>query len=142
MVSKTINVGSNPTPGAMKYIILLGMIFCHIIEDYGMQGILASMKQKKWWEENTSNPLYKYDYIPALIEHAFEWSCMMLIPVLIWCLFMNIDWYITIVIMVLINTIIHAFIDDLKANKFKINLWQDQLFHLIQIIITWKIMFH
>lgn len=39
-------------------------------------------------------------------------------------------------IMFLINFIIHAFVDDLKANKKKINLCVDQSIHIIQIIIT------
>lgn len=125
----------------MKNILLIGMIFCHIVEDYGMQGILASMKQKAWWMEHAPDPLYQYDYVPALIEHAFEWSCMMLMPAFMWCVLTNTNKYDIIVIMVLINTIVHAIIDHLKANKKMINLWQDQLFHLIQIIVTWKIMF-
>ena len=36
----------------MKLFILLCMIFCHIIDDYYLQGILASMKQKSWWKNN------------------------------------------------------------------------------------------
>lgn len=32
--------------------LLLLMIFCHIVDDYYLQGWLASAKQKKWWEEN------------------------------------------------------------------------------------------
>lgn len=125
----------------MKNILLIGMIFCHIVEDYGMQGILASMKQKAWWMEHAPDRLYQYDYVPALIEHAFEWSCMTLMPAFMWCVLTNTNKYDIIVIMVLINTIVHAIIDHLKANKKMINLWQDQLFHLIQIIVTWKIIF-
>ena len=34
------------------------------------------------------------------------------------------------------NIIIHAFIDDLKANKKKINLITDQSIHFIQILLT------
>ncbi len=46
--------------------VLLSMIFLHIVDDYYLQGILASMKQKSWWEENAPQRLYKYDYIVAL----------------------------------------------------------------------------
>lgn len=35
-------------------VILLLMIFYHIIDDYGLQGILASMKQKKILERKSS----------------------------------------------------------------------------------------
>ena len=45
-----------------KILFLLGMIFCHIIDDYYLQGWLAFAKQKEWWTKNTPNPLYKYDY--------------------------------------------------------------------------------
>jgi hypothetical protein len=34
------------------------------------------------------------------------------------------------------NIIIHAIVDDAKANRFKINLWEDQLIHMFQIAIT------
>ena len=36
-----------------------------------------------------------------------------------------------------VNIAVHAVVDDLKANRHKINLWHDQLFHLGQILITW-----
>jgi hypothetical protein len=34
------------------------------------------------------------------------------------------------------NVLMHGIVDDLKANRMKINLWQDQLLHMLQIIIT------
>lgn len=37
---------------------------------------------------------------------------------------------------IIVNTVIHYFIDDLKTNKCKINLWQDQLSHVAQIGLT------
>lgn len=61
-------------------ILLLCMLFCHIVDDYYLQGWLASAKQKSWWEKNAPNPLYKNDYIVALYEHAFSWTCMVHIP--------------------------------------------------------------
>lgn len=36
----------------MSYFVLLAMVFCHIVDDYYLQGWLASAKQRKWWEEN------------------------------------------------------------------------------------------
>ena len=119
-----------------KIFILLAMIFLHIIDDYKLQGILASMKQKKWWEEqNGYMKLYKNDYIPALIEHSFSWTFMIMLPIAIMLNF-SIGWWI---IVYIANTIIHAFVDDLKANKLKINLVIDQSIHLMQIIVTWLI---
>lgn len=54
----------------MKYfIILITMIFCHIVDDYYLQGWLASAKQKSWWKKNAPDDLYKHDYLMALFMH-------------------------------------------------------------------------
>ena len=116
-------------------LVLFTMIFCHIVDDYYLQGILANLKQKSWWRNQESyNENYKYDYIIALIMHAFSWSFMIILPLIL----IGVNQYV-IVISIAINTIIHAFIDDLKANKKKINLVQDQAIHLLQILSTWFI---
>ena len=75
----------------MKYVLLfLGMIYMHIIDDYFLQGILASMKQKDWWrKQDNYNKDYKYDYIPALIAHATSWSISVNIPVILFMYFTN-----------------------------------------------------
>ena len=117
-----------------KIFIVLLMIFCHIIDDYKLQGILASMKQKKWWEEQKEyKKLYKYDYIWALITHSFSWSFMIMLPIAFKMNF-NINSYF--VWMFILNILIHAYTDDLKANRHKINLIHDQLVHIAQIIMT------
>lgn len=112
------------------------MLFCHIIDDYYLQGILASMKQKSWWEKQTSNPLYKNDYIMALCEHAFSWTFMIFLPLFI-SHFFGIQLNESLIISLFsFNLGLHTIIDDLKANQLKINLIQDQLIHICQIIIT------
>ena len=117
-----------------KVFIVLLMVFFHIIDDYKLQGILASMKQKKWWEEQKEyREKYQYDYIWALITHSFSWSFMIMLPI---ALIKNFEVGITFVNVFIFNIIIHAIVDDLKANRFKINLIQDQIIHLVQIIIT------
>ncbi len=116
----------------MKLFILFVMIFAHIVDDYYLQGILASLKQKTWWENQKSyKPMYKYDYIVALIMHAFSWSFMISLPILY---FGFTKW---LAVAIILNTIIHGIVDDLKANKGKINLIVDQSIHIVQIIITW-----
>lgn len=108
------------------------MIFAHIVDDYYLQGILASLKQKTWWENQKNyKSMYKYDYIVALIMHAFSWSFMISLPILY---FGFTEW---IAVAIILNTIIHGIVDDLKANKHKINLIVDQSIHIAQIIITW-----
>ena len=116
----------------MKLFILFTMIFAHIVDDYYLQGILANLKQKSWWENQKSyKPMYKYDYIVALIMHAFSWSFMISLPIL----YLGFTKWIAVAI--ILNTIIHGIVDDLKANKGKINLIVDQSIHIVQIIITW-----
>ena len=116
--------------------ILLAMIFLHIIDDYKLQGILASMKQKIWWQEQKGyKPLYQYDYIVALIEHSFSWTFMIMLPIAI-ALHFNIGWW---VVAYVVNVIVHAIVDTLKANALKINLVVDQSIHIAQIVITWLV---
>ena len=116
----------------MKLFILFAMIFAHIVDDYYLQGILAKMKQKKWWQENAPSELYRNDYIVALIIHSFSWSFMITLPTL----FVSTN-YIIIVFFIILNTILHAYVDNAKANEYSINLIVDQICHLIQIIGTW-----
>ena len=116
-----------------KSFVIALMIFCHIIDDYRLQGILASMKQRSWWEENYPARLYKYDYIMALVMHSISWSFMIMLPVAAYIGFKPTNIFF---IMLAVNCIIHAIVDDLKANKHKINLIADQSIHLIQIIVT------
>ena len=113
--------------------MLFLMLFLHIVDDYYMQGILASMKQKSWWKEHAPDDLYKNDYILALLCYAFSWTFMIMLP--IW---VSLNFTVTpmFAIAFVTNLVIHAFVDDLKANKKKINLIVDQGIHISQIIIT------
>ena len=114
------------------YIVLL-MIFCHIVDDYYLQGWLASAKQKKWWQENAPEAMYRYDYIWALLMHSFSWAFMMMLPIA----FVNgFDINPTFLVVFMMNISVHAITDDLKANKRMINLWVDQIVHMCQIAIT------
>ena len=119
-------------------VLLLVMLFCHIVDDYYLQGILASMKQKKWWQENAPGKLYKHDYIMALIEHAFSWTFMVHSPLLVYsvifCVEINLIVFLT---SFLANLIVHAVVDNLKANKNRINLIHDQIAHITQIVSIW-----
>ena len=122
----------------MKIALLIFMLFAHIVDDYYLQGWLASAKQKSWWEKNAPERLYSKDYIMALFCHSLSWSIMIFLPILIYSLYNQIDlnWF---YLAIPINLIIHAVIDDLKANKFKINLIIDQNIHFTQIFITYTI---
>ena len=114
-------------------MLLFSMIFCHIVDDFFLQGMcLSNLKQKEWWEKNTSEEKYKYDYLAALFMHCASWAFMIMLPLIVYSKG-QLGW---IYIMYPINLSIHFFVDDLKANKRKINLIQDQSVHLVQIVIT------
>ena len=123
-----------------KILILLGMVFCHIVDDYYLQGWLASAKQRAWWEKNNPSPLYKNDYLMALVEHAFSWTCMIHLPIIVLMVLSGV--YANIYLFILlfaINWTVHIITDNAKANQLRINLVQDQLIHISQIVITWII---
>lgn len=120
--------------------ILFAMLFCHLIDDYKLQGILVNMKQREWWMKNAPQSLYKNDYIMALLEHSFSWSFSISVPLLVIAFMQKNDILLAFCIgSYFINTSIHAFVDNLKANWREINLVQDQLVHFLQIGVTWAI---
>lgn len=117
-----------------KAFVIMAMIFCHIVDDYCLQGILANMKQKLWWtKQEQYTEKYKHDYIVALAMHSFSWSFMIMLPIAI---VNGFEIGLSFIVAFIANAIIHGVVDDLKANRFKINLVQDQAIHMLQIIIT------
>ena len=115
--------------------IFLIMFLLHVINDFNLQGILASMKQQEWWKKQEGyKDLYKDDYKTALTIHSFSWSIFVSLPLF----FFPISTY-ALGCTILINAIIHYYVDDLKCNQMKINLATDQMIHFFQILITWMI---
>lgn len=114
------------------------MLFCHVFDDFFLQNCLSDLKTRvfwsKWTQENSS---YKNDYIAALIMHSISWSFMIMLPLAIRYSF-NVP--ILFGILFIVNVVIHAYVDNLKANKYKINLIQDQSIHILQIILTFLIL--
>ena len=116
--------------------IVLFMILFHIIDDFVLQPIsLSNLKQKKWWEKQEGySDKYKDDYKVALAIHSISWSIMIHIPLVI--MFPSLG-QLALLISFIVNAVIHYFIDDLKANKLKINLFEDQMVHFCQICTTY-----
>lgn len=112
--------------------VFIFMLFCHIVNDYYLQGCLTNLKNKSWWQENAPDEMYKYDYIVGLFMHSASWSFMIMIPLILFCSltfqFAVIAWA--------INTVVHAVVDDLKCNRLKINLFTNQMIHISQILAT------
>ena len=125
----------------MKDLVFLAMIFCHIVDDYYLQGWLASAKQKEWWEKNAPQKLYKHDYIVALFMHSFSWSFMISVPLFLYSILVagarNEDISYISFLMVL-NLICHMIVDNMKCNQKTINLIIDQSIHILQIICTFR----
>lgn len=116
-------------------IILLLMLLCHIIDDFVLQPCcLSKLKQKSIWTKYPK--LYKHDYLMALFIHSLSWSIMIHLPLMILCPISDFK----AILSVLVNLVIHFIIDDLKANRGKINLIFDQTVHMIQIILTFIIL--
>ena len=115
--------------------IVLFMILFHIIDDFVLQPIcLSKLKQKSWWEKQEGySDKYKDDYKVALAIHSISWSIMIHIPLVI--MFPSLG-QLALLISFIANAVIHYYIDDLKANKLKINLFEDQMVHFCQICTT------
>ena len=121
-------------------------ILLHLVADFCLQGCLADLKQKIWWKaqiekhiatsteayqnQEKTRERYRHDYIAGLVCHALIWSLLTYLPLMFVCT----DGMFTLTI--LVNTFVHARVDDLKANRFRYNLWQDQAIHIIQIFLT------
>ena len=120
----------------MVYVFLI-MILLHIIDDFVLQPIcLSKLKQKSFWEPYVKDDeKYKFDYKVALVIHALSWAIMIHLPLMV----IGADEYI-VLLSVIINTVLHAYRDDEKANKLNITLLEDQLIHLIQIGVTWALL--
>lgn len=115
-------------------VILVLMLLGHLVADYTLQGWLADGKQKKWWQNCFKGIVpekYKRDYWAALYCHALYWSIFICAP------FYASPYFI---VAIAVNTLAHAIIDNEKANVMSINLIQDQLLHLVQILLTFGIM--
>ena len=134
-----------------KIFILFLMLLMHYIEDFHLQGCLANLKQKKWWEKQISNidmhshyilehSIYRNDYKMSLFAHSIENALFVMLPLIIDMLISEFihclqnTWILFIPSTILI-CVSHYLIDDSKANKMKINLIQDQLYHLCIILL-------
>ena len=119
-------------------IVLLIMFFFHIVDDFYMQGILAKLKQKTWWEENAPEKMYKNDYKISLAIHAFSWCVSIHIPIVAFAYIRGLEISaVPFVINFAMQTALHAIVDTAKANDLSINLTTDQLIHAAQIVVAY-----
>jgi len=110
------------------------MLLLHFIADYTLQGCLADLKQRKWWRDKIKSDevwdKYKDDYKIALLSHGMYWSLIVCLPLLMaggWVYSVN----------AAVHGLVHTGIDDMKANRLSINLKEDQLLHVVQLVLIW-----
>ena len=118
--------------------VLILMLLAHLLADYPLQGWLAQAKARKYWENSPKKN--RFDHIPALICHGAMWAILVGLPPVMATLLWGVGtpqliWLFYLFIPV--NAFAHCSIDHCKATYGAINLWQDQLFHLAQILIWW-----
>lgn len=109
------------------------MFICHYFADFVFQGQIALYKQKSWWKDNYPAKKYKNDWLISLLIHSVFWTLAILAPSILLGVLNDIMWF---AILLLFNSIYHAFVDHLKCNKLLINLVTDQVCHIVQIIVT------
>ena len=113
-------------------LILLKMLFMHCIGDYILQGdFLSAAKRKSFWIDKTNEKTNSLEHYVILFIHAYIWAFCITLPLF------NLISSIKIILSIVINCILHMYIDNLKANKKVITLLTDQLLHLSQIIVTY-----
>lgn len=128
--------------GIIKLYILC--LLGHYLADFTLQGCLAQMKQRQWWKDeilkwnqthHTNDKLnydnYKNDWMCALNSHSFYWAIVTFLPLFLTNANENF-----IMFVMIINLFIHAFVDHLKCNLYKISLRTDQICHITQILFT------
>lgn len=115
-----------------KLVLFVVMLEAHIIVDFHMQGLLAKLKQvSEWLKHPEYGEMYKNDWAIAMWLHAFEWTFVIMLPLA----YLH-HWEITktFVICFVVNMVVHAVTDHLKANMRVISLVADQTIHIIQML--------
>ena len=118
--------------------ILALMVLAHLVADYTLQGCLANLKQKAWWEQQMPDVKldrrrkYRNDYKAGLVCHSLYWSLIVCLPLVA---FDSASY----AAMSLVHGALHYAIDDAKANRGKLNLIQDQILHAVQILAVWAV---
>ena len=137
MGEKLKNLVMEALASARPYETISEEAMCEVMAEYlVMKGVKVCDKAETSAITDEKQIEERRDYIMALIMHSFSWAFMIMLPIAISTGF-SFSWLY--VIAIPINTVIHAIVDDLKANKPKINLIQDQSIHIAQILITYLI---
>ena len=129
-------------PNDTFWLLLMACLYMHVLDDFVLQkATLCDLKQKDWWRKlvgpEFEKSRYSHDYVMALFIHAGQCSLGMLLPIALFQLFKGMPVDVLFLWMAFcVNTCVHAFVDNLKANEFAINLIEDQMAHIVQIVVT------
>lgn len=134
------------TPLKLYLLVLL----LHFISDFTLQGMLSNLKWKSWWIEQCNKMeremktewgtpkewfhKYRFDYICGMIVHSLYWTLFTFAPIIL-----KLTNSIDIFWLVVLNAGFHYWVDDMKANKWKFNLCQDQTLHFLQITFSFLV---
>ncbi len=120
--------------------LILSMLCLHVIADFHLQGCLAEMKQKdKWKKYIEQNEFYDGDWKAAMLMHSIEWSTLIMTPMIVWRCLTSGNAGLAFGVFI-VNVGLHYLIDHMKCNWKIINLRQDQIYHLLQVGLTFCIM--
>ena len=86
------------------------------------------------FDKDMEETMYRNDYVAALLTHSFMWAFMTFVPLLL--IGQN---YWLLILIIVVNSIIHLLIDNIKANFYLISLCKDQCWHINQILISFII---
>lgn len=118
--------------------VYIFMLFMHVFDDYVLQSFsLVNLKQINFWKQHAPEKKYENDYSIALYMHGMSWAFCVMLPIAIYYGF-NVGR--SFFILFWLNSVVHAIIDHLKANRKMLNLYQDQVLHLLQLAITYFIL--
>lgn len=125
-------------------LVLAGMVWAHTWADYVLQhACLHELKCKSWWQEHANQQRYRNDYKVALLMHCIQWTGAVLAPIaaiIIFCYDINTPMIGLLFLAAFVsNTIGHYYLDDAKANRYMTNLIEDQVWHMVQVVITWGV---
>ena len=107
----------------------------HCIGDYTLQGdFLSAAKRKSFWINKINEKTNSLEHYIILFIHAYIWAFCITLPLF------NLISSSKLILSIIINCILHMYIDNLKANRKVITLLTDQLLHLLQIIVTYLLL--
>ena len=114
--------------------VFVWTLFMHVLDDYGLQGVWHSMKQRTFpGTEAEMEESNIFSAIPALLCHALSWSFMTMLPIAYYYNFQVNTYF---VLFFFSNTWWHAIIQHSKPQIKGVNFALEQSFHIIQIIVT------